>query len=134
MCSCTDPPTLPRLFGTWHALLRSLNSVPNPDPPDPHVFGPPGSGSFYQQARIVRKTLILLSMTKIVRGMDLRIRIRIHTKMSWIRNIVSQQCSLTIILCYGVFRGGGRVAHCSVFANLRSPLTVEARIRILGPL
>jgi hypothetical protein len=44
-------------------------SVPDPDPPDPHVFGPPGpgsesirqrygSGSFYQQAEIVRKTLI----------------------------------------------------------------------------
>ncbi len=40
---------------------------PNPDPPDPHVFGPPGSGSglisqrcgsgsFYQQAKIARKT------------------------------------------------------------------------------
>ncbi len=26
--------------------------------PDPHVFGPPGSGSFYHQAKIVRKTLI----------------------------------------------------------------------------
>jgi hypothetical protein len=42
-------------------------SVPDPDPPDPHVFGPPGSGSisqrygsesFYQQAKIARKTLI----------------------------------------------------------------------------
>ncbi len=44
-------------------------SVPdqNPDPPDPHVFGPPesgstsqryGSGSFYHQAKLVRKTLI----------------------------------------------------------------------------
>ncbi len=42
---------------------------PHPDPPDPHVFGPPGSGSisqrygsgsgsFYQQAKIIRKTLI----------------------------------------------------------------------------
>jgi hypothetical protein len=35
---------------------------PNPDPPDPHVFGLPesgsGSGSFYHQAKIVRKTLI----------------------------------------------------------------------------
>ena len=32
---------------------------PNPDPPDPYVFGPPGSGSFYHRAIIVRKTLIL---------------------------------------------------------------------------
>jgi hypothetical protein len=31
---------------------------PNPDPPDPHVFGPPGSGSFYHHAKIVRKSLI----------------------------------------------------------------------------
>jgi hypothetical protein len=29
---------------------------PDPDPEDPHVFGPPGS--FYQQAKIVSKTLI----------------------------------------------------------------------------
>ena len=29
-----------------------------PDTPDPHVFGPPGSGSFYHQAKIARKTLI----------------------------------------------------------------------------
>ncbi len=32
-------------------------SVPDPDPPDPHAFGPPGSGSFYQQAKIVEKNL-----------------------------------------------------------------------------
>jgi hypothetical protein len=42
---------------------------PDPDPQDPHVFGPPGSGSgsisqryrsgsFYHQAKKVRKTLI----------------------------------------------------------------------------
>ncbi len=46
-----------------------LVSAPDPDPPDPHVFGPPGygsgsfsqrcgsgsvSGSFYHQAKIVR--------------------------------------------------------------------------------
>jgi hypothetical protein len=30
------------------------SSVPDPDP-DPHVVGPPGSGSFYHQAKIVRK-------------------------------------------------------------------------------
>ncbi len=45
------------------------NPDQNPDPPDPHAFGPPGSGSesirqrygsgsFYHQAKIVRKTLI----------------------------------------------------------------------------
>ncbi len=43
------------------------DSVPNPDPPDPHASGSPGSGSinqrygsgsFYYHAKIVRKTLI----------------------------------------------------------------------------
>ncbi len=40
--------------------IRKIISVadPDPDPPDPHVFGPPGSGSFYHNAKIVRKTLI----------------------------------------------------------------------------
>jgi hypothetical protein len=33
---------------------------PDPNPPDPRVFGPPGSGSgsFYYHAKIVRKALI----------------------------------------------------------------------------
>ncbi len=36
------------------------SSVPDPnlDLPDPLISRPPGSGSFYQRARIVRKTLI----------------------------------------------------------------------------
>jgi hypothetical protein len=34
-------------------------NVPDPDPnPDPHVFGPSRSGSFYYQAKMVRKILI----------------------------------------------------------------------------
>jgi hypothetical protein len=58
------------------ALSHNISSSvadpdPNPDPPDPRVFGPPGSGygstsqrygsgsgSFYHHAKIVRKTLI----------------------------------------------------------------------------
>ncbi len=47
-------------------------------------------------------------MTKIVRGMDPRIRIRIHTKMSWIRNIVSQQCSVNNYSLPRGWRGGWR--------------------------
>jgi hypothetical protein len=52
-------------------MAQALSSVadPNPDPPDPHVFGPPGSisisqrygsesGSFYHHAKIVKKNLI----------------------------------------------------------------------------
>ncbi len=57
---------------TWCASIPVF-SVPDPDPPDPHVFGPPGSGSisqrygsgsgsgsgsFYHHAKIVRKPLI----------------------------------------------------------------------------
>jgi hypothetical protein len=38
--------------------VKDITSVANPDPPDPHVFGPPGSGSFCHRAKIVRKTLI----------------------------------------------------------------------------
>jgi hypothetical protein len=40
--------------------ISVADSDPNPDPSDPYVFGPPGSGSgfFYHHAKIVRKTLI----------------------------------------------------------------------------
>ncbi len=56
------------------ADLLTVAFVADPDPPDPHDFGPPGSGStsqrygsgsgsgsgsFYHHAKIVRKTLIL---------------------------------------------------------------------------
>ncbi len=34
-------------------FLRLSDSVPDPDP---HIFGPPGS--FYHQAKVIRKTLI----------------------------------------------------------------------------
>jgi hypothetical protein len=56
-----------------------VGSVADPDPPDPHVFGPPGygsgcisqrygsgfdsgSGSFYHQAKLLRTTLILSAL------------------------------------------------------------------------
>ncbi len=41
---------------SFQLILR--HSFADPDPPDPHVFGPPGSGSFCHHAKIVRKTLI----------------------------------------------------------------------------
>jgi hypothetical protein len=46
------------------APMPPAPSVADPDPPDPHVFGPPGSGSgsFYHHAKIVRKTLIPTSL------------------------------------------------------------------------
>ncbi len=60
----------PKLFERHTvALIKTSVPDPNPDPPDPHVFGPPGSGStsqrygsgfgsFYHHAKIVRITLI----------------------------------------------------------------------------
>ncbi len=56
-----------RLKYGWRSASRLhttklVNSVagPNPDPSDPYVFGPSGSGSgsFYHQAKVVRKTCI----------------------------------------------------------------------------
>ncbi len=58
--------TLPTPLGSYYRLP---SSVPDPDPPDPHVFGPPWSrsgstcqryGSFCHQAKIVRKPWFLL--------------------------------------------------------------------------
>ncbi len=65
------------MSGKYLINLKLESSVADPnldsDPPDPHVFGPPGSGygsisqrygsgsgsgSFYHQAQKVRKTLI----------------------------------------------------------------------------
>jgi hypothetical protein len=66
-----------RILGMQHILLVKRSVPDPPDPMDPHVVGPPrsgsisqsygsgtgsgsgpGSGSFYHQAKIVRKTLI----------------------------------------------------------------------------
>jgi hypothetical protein len=59
-----------RSWGTSQRSYRKssvANPDPNPDPSDPYFFGPPGSGSisqrygsgsFYRQAKIVRKTMI----------------------------------------------------------------------------
>jgi hypothetical protein len=46
---------------TWTKEIESSVADPDQDPPDPHVFGPPGSGStrsgsFYYHAKIVKKT------------------------------------------------------------------------------
>jgi hypothetical protein len=42
----------------WSGSFRLLlSSVPDPDP---HVFGLPGSGSFYHQAKIIKKPCFLL--------------------------------------------------------------------------
>ncbi len=57
-------------FNLFILLFLLQNSVADPDPSDPYVFGPPGSGSvnqrygsgsgfFYHEAKIVSKTLVL---------------------------------------------------------------------------
>jgi len=55
-----------RKYEPFYSIFSSFPD-PNPDPLDPHVFGPPGStsqrygsgsGFFYHQAKIVRYTLI----------------------------------------------------------------------------
>ncbi len=59
-----SPPTASRfsslaVMHTVHGTNQCSGSTDtNPYPPDPHVFGPAGSGSFYHQAKIVRITLI----------------------------------------------------------------------------
>ncbi len=48
------------LAGETTEFMYTINrdEISVPDPPDPRVFGPPGSGSFYLKANIERKTLI----------------------------------------------------------------------------
>jgi hypothetical protein len=55
----SDTAPHPNLLRVQEKVVRSVPD-PHPDPLDAHVFGPPGSGSgsFYYQEKIVRKTLI----------------------------------------------------------------------------
>ncbi len=48
------------IFSTLHKSLEDRNEfeICSVADPDPYVFGPPESGSFYHQAKIVRKNLI----------------------------------------------------------------------------
>ncbi len=59
----------PTKLANFFRILKTSVPDPNPDPTDPYVFWPPGSGSgstsqrygpgsFYHDAKIVRKTLI----------------------------------------------------------------------------
>ncbi len=52
--------------GSATLILISV-ADPNPDLPDPHVFGPPGSGSGSTRQRVWIRIRILLSSCKIVR-------------------------------------------------------------------
>ncbi len=123
---CSAPrsnPEIIKLLSSAKTGYILVSNYPDPDPQDPHVFGPPGSRSIsqkdpdldpylYQQAKIIRKTLIptvlwllldvlssknylldVLSSKNYVnvhsksnKQKTFWIRIRIHTKISWIRN------------------------------------------------
>jgi hypothetical protein len=65
----SNTPLEVRVWGAQFGRLESSVADPDPNPSDPYVFGPPGSGSgsiiqrygsgaFYHKAKIVRKTLI----------------------------------------------------------------------------
>jgi hypothetical protein len=82
----------------WIKLFVSV-ADPNPDPPDPHVFGPPGSGSisqrygsgygsFYHQTKIVRKTLI---PTASVTSFDFLSLKMMYTKMYLEKVLISKK-------------------------------------------
>jgi hypothetical protein len=50
-----------------------VTSVPNPDPPDPHVFEPPGSGSASQRSEVwilIQIRILLLSSKNIKKNLD----------------------------------------------------------------
>ncbi len=70
-------------------------SVPDPDPPNPQVFGPPrsgsisqryGSGSFYHQAKIVRKTLIPTALWLLLNFLSFKNDVNIPSKSNKQKN------------------------------------------------
>jgi hypothetical protein len=68
-------------------ILHQIPSVSVPDPdlnpnPDPYVFGRPGSGSgsFYQQAEIVRKTLIPTGLLLLLDSSSLKNDVNVPSK------------------------------------------------------
>ncbi len=89
---------------TEELVLPPLTSVADPDPSDPYVFGPPGfgsgsisqrygsgSGSFYHQAKNVRKILIPTVLWLLFDFLSLKNDANVPSKsnkqkMSWIRN------------------------------------------------
>ncbi len=64
--------------------------------PDPHVFGPPGSGSgsgsFYHEARIVRKTLISAVLWLLFDFLSLKNDVKVPSKSNMQKNIVKKIC------------------------------------------
>ncbi len=80
------------MFGLF--MLYGSVANPNPDPPDPHVFGPPGSGSgpgsgsFCHQAKIVRKTLIPTALWPLFDFLSLKMM------QAYIQKVISKKTCL----------------------------------------
>jgi len=91
---------------TWIlSFLADFSSVPdpNPDPADPHVFGPPGSGSisqmygsgsFYNQAKKVRKTLI---PTDLWLSFDF---LSLKNDLMYLQKVISRKTFFKVVFCW----------------------------------
>jgi hypothetical protein len=69
-----------RHLSCWYRYLFYINdSVTDPDPSDPYVFGSPGSGSgsLFHQAKIVRKTLIPAVLLLLFDFLSLKIHVNV---------------------------------------------------------
>ncbi len=94
----------------WFVICRLYiklfvcSSVADPDPPDPHVFGPPGSGSgsisqkygsrsgsgfFYHHAKIVRKTLFSTALWLLFDFLSLKMLYMYLQKVISIKNFLT---------------------------------------------
>jgi hypothetical protein len=69
-------------------LVWSSVSDPNPDPPDPHVFGPPGP--FYHQAKIVKKNFDSLCFVTSFGLLPLKNYVNVPSKSNNQKNIFFQ--------------------------------------------
>ncbi len=70
------------------SVLRIRIRNPDQDPSDPYVCGPPGSGSgsFYHQAKIVRKTLIPTALWLLFDFLSLKNYVNVPSKRSEQKN------------------------------------------------
>ncbi len=96
------------VWGSRHLAVHS--SVADPDPSDPYVFGPPGSGSvsqmyrsgsFHHQAKIVRKTLIPTVLWFLFDFLSLKNYVNVPSKSN------KQKNCYKLVFCWGL-EGQGR--------------------------
>jgi hypothetical protein len=72
-------------------------SVADLDLPDPHVFGPPGSGSFYHHAKIVRKTFIPYYFVTLFDFLSLKNYVNVPSKSTVISR---KNCVKKLFFCW----------------------------------